>query len=60
MRYAMLLFICRRTLGRNEKLIFVLDAVTSKATVLLAGLKRLKQAVNQLPGGASERWVAVA
>ncbi|CAE7858103.1 unnamed protein product, partial [Symbiodinium necroappetens] len=49
----------QETIGTNEKLIFVLDAVTSKATILLAGLKRLKQAVNQLPGGASERWVAV-
>ena len=33
--------------------------MTSKATVMLASLKRMKQAVSQLPCGASERWVAV-
>ena len=51
-------FHLQETVGTNEKVIFVLDAVTSKATVLLACLKRLKQAATHLPSGASERWVA--
>ena len=49
----------QESIGAAEKLIFVLDAITSKVSFFHSAVGRLKKIVAQLPSGASERWLAV-